>query len=228
MIQALRRRRAGGPRPHPPHRLRGPVGDRDGSTGSRTGRPRSAGRSTSAPTAPGSSVSPGWPWRWASSSPASRAARGAAWGRALAAALAVASLVVCVMGLPEAVAGIVVNVGILAVLAVPPSRRTVGRARGRGRTLSGRVPGRVRAMFGRSFECALGGRRRRRARDPARGSGAAPGGGRPRRAARARAPLRGGVGSRGPAACPATSGWPSTPSCAVRPARRRCPRPRSR
>ena len=46
------------------------------------------------------------------------AGRGARWARALAAALSVASLVVCAMGLPEAVAGLVVNIGILVVVAI--------------------------------------------------------------------------------------------------------------
>jgi predicted cation transporter len=43
--------------------------------------------------------------------------RGEAWARALAAGLAAASIVVCGLGLPEAVAGVAVNIAILAVLA---------------------------------------------------------------------------------------------------------------
>lgn len=42
--------------------------------------------------------------------------RGGSWSRALVAILAVASLAVSVIGLPETAAGIVVNLGILAVL----------------------------------------------------------------------------------------------------------------
>lgn len=49
--------------------------------------------------------------------------RQAAWAPAGAAVLAIASLVVCVLGLPETAAGIVVNVAILAVVA----RTTLGR-----------------------------------------------------------------------------------------------------
>jgi hypothetical protein len=43
--------------------------------------------------------------------------RGASWARVLTAALALASVGVCVLGMPETAAGIVVNVSILAVLA---------------------------------------------------------------------------------------------------------------
>lgn len=43
--------------------------------------------------------------------------RRAAWALGLTAGLAIASLVVCVLGLPETVAGIVVNVAILAAVA---------------------------------------------------------------------------------------------------------------
>jgi predicted cation transporter len=43
--------------------------------------------------------------------------RGARWGLPLAAVLAVASIVLCVLGLPESVAGIVVNALILALVA---------------------------------------------------------------------------------------------------------------
>jgi hypothetical protein len=46
--------------------------------------------------------------------------RGASWAGVLTAAVALASVVVCVLGMPETaagIAGIVVNVGILAVLA---------------------------------------------------------------------------------------------------------------
>jgi predicted cation transporter len=42
--------------------------------------------------------------------------RRAAWAAPLTAALAVASIVICTLGLPESVAGIVVNVAILAAL----------------------------------------------------------------------------------------------------------------
>ena len=42
--------------------------------------------------------------------------RGVPWARALVAMLAVASLAVCVLGLPETAAGIAVNLGILAAL----------------------------------------------------------------------------------------------------------------
>lgn len=49
--------------------------------------------------------------------------RRASWTRPLVAALAPASLVVCVLGLPEAGAGIAVNLGILAALVVPAGRR---------------------------------------------------------------------------------------------------------
>ena len=42
--------------------------------------------------------------------------RGASWAAAVLGVLAVASIGVCVLGLPETVAGIAVNVGILAVL----------------------------------------------------------------------------------------------------------------
>ncbi|HYO42155.1 MAG TPA: hypothetical protein VES19_03055 [Candidatus Limnocylindrales bacterium] len=42
--------------------------------------------------------------------------RGARWAPGLTAVLAVASIAVCVLGLPETVAGIVVNIGILTVL----------------------------------------------------------------------------------------------------------------
>ena len=45
------------------------------------------------------------------------AARGAPWARVLTGILAVASLLVCVHGLPEPAAGIAVNLGILAALA---------------------------------------------------------------------------------------------------------------
>lgn len=43
--------------------------------------------------------------------------RGARWAGGLTAVLAIASIAVCVLGLPETVAGIAVNIGILAVLA---------------------------------------------------------------------------------------------------------------
>lgn len=43
--------------------------------------------------------------------------RRAAWAPGLTAGLAIASLVVCALGLPETVAGIVVNVAILAIVA---------------------------------------------------------------------------------------------------------------
>ena len=43
--------------------------------------------------------------------------RGASWAGVLIAALALASVVVCVLGLPETAIGIAVNIGILAVLA---------------------------------------------------------------------------------------------------------------
>lgn len=52
--------------------------------------------------------------------------RGASWAAAVTAVLAAASIIVCVLGLPETGAGIVVNIGILAVLA--------WAAYGRGRT----------------------------------------------------------------------------------------------
>lgn len=43
--------------------------------------------------------------------------RGARWAAGITALLAIASIVVCALGLPETVAGIAVNLGILAVLA---------------------------------------------------------------------------------------------------------------
>lgn len=43
--------------------------------------------------------------------------RGASWTVEVTAVLAMASIVVCVLGLPETAAGIAVNIGILAVLA---------------------------------------------------------------------------------------------------------------
>jgi hypothetical protein len=56
--------------------------------------------------------------------------RGAPWAPALTAVLAVASIVACVLGLPETVAGIALNAGILAVLArTALGRRSAGAAR---------------------------------------------------------------------------------------------------
>jgi Flp pilus assembly protein TadB len=58
--------------------------------------------------------------------------RRASWAVPLTAALAAASIALCVLGLPEAVAGIVVNVAILAVAAwvvlVRPRRRVASAA----------------------------------------------------------------------------------------------------
>lgn len=50
--------------------------------------------------------------------------RGTAWAAPLVVGLAVASLVVCVLGLPEAIAGIVVNVAILAIVGWASVRAT--------------------------------------------------------------------------------------------------------
>ena len=63
--------------------------------------------------------------------------RRAPWALPLAAALAVASIALCVLGLPEAVAGIVVNVAILALVvwvSIARHAPVAGNAEGAGAT----------------------------------------------------------------------------------------------
>jgi hypothetical protein len=61
--------------------------------------------------------------------------RGSAWALGLTVALAIASLAVCVLGLPETAAGIAVDVGILAAVARVTSsrRRSIAAAPGGSR-----------------------------------------------------------------------------------------------